>query len=396
MTRSDFNDHSDDEINYEMSDSLATNTDQRLNLLNTNCKYYELSNLKTLTFDDGIAYEYCVLFINIHSLPAKFDQLNHILSCFEDAGITIHFILLCETFLTEDNKSLYNINNYHLECENRKFSTKGGVAVYYRDTFSCTRNDTISINIEREFQSLFLEIKTKTKSIMVGVIYRIPNTNQQTAISRYDTILSKLSSLKNTDIILGSDSNFDYTKVDTHTNSSNLLNSFFIHNILPTVNKPTRVTHSSATLIDNIYLHCKDYSNTISGILLTDISDHSPIFAFTGKQSNLNETIPTFIKRRVLNDYNTEAIKNELLSKDFSYLEQYSTNESYLEFLKVLNVTIDKYAPLKTIKITKSRRPRQPWITPDLIKQGRKCDNMYVKQINKHPEDELSKNYKKY
>ena len=40
--------------------------------------------------------------------------------------------------------------------------------------------------------------------------------------------------------------------------------------------RPTRITSSSATLIDNIFMN--DSSFISSGLLCTEISDHLPIF----------------------------------------------------------------------------------------------------------------------
>ena len=49
--------------------------------------------------------------------------------------------------------------------------------------------------------------------------------------------------------------------------------------MLPTNFKPTRVTDSSATLLDNIYTNIPDICiRNESGILLTKITDHYPIF----------------------------------------------------------------------------------------------------------------------
>ena len=44
----------------------------------------------------------------------------------------------------------------------------------------------------------------------------------------------------------------------------------------PTINKPTRISNTSATLIDNVFTNI--LPSPKSGILLTDISDHLPIF----------------------------------------------------------------------------------------------------------------------
>ena len=54
----------------------------------------------------------------------------------------------------------------------------------------------------------------------------------------------------------------------------NLLYSYFF----PTINKPTRVTSTSASLIDNIWTS-NLHNHQVSGIHYTSISDHFPIFS---------------------------------------------------------------------------------------------------------------------
>ena len=77
-------------------------------------------------------------------------------------------------------------------------------------------------------------------------------------------------------------------------------------------NKPTRITESSATLIDHIYTNA---SNNISsrGILTFEISDHMPTF-YTLSLSPANNTQKTLIgdmkkfnKKSFLNDVNDLA-----------------------------------------------------------------------------------------
>ena len=50
------------------------------------------------------------------------------------------------------------------------------------------------------------------------------------------------------DLVIGTDQKFDYMKVDTNQNASDLLNAFFTQGILPTMKRPTRVTHTSSAV----------------------------------------------------------------------------------------------------------------------------------------------------
>ena len=80
------------------------------------------------------------------------------------------------------------------------------------------------------------------------------------------------------DVVFGTDQNMDLLKLDSHKPTSELFDTFFNNGILPTITRPTRITHTSATLTDNIYIKCNTNNNFHSAIIISDISDHLPIF----------------------------------------------------------------------------------------------------------------------
>ena len=64
--------------------------------------------------------------------------------------------------------------------------------------------------------------------------------------------------------------------------------------LYPLINKPTRVTLDTATIIDNIYTNNIDIS--YSGILIEDdISDHLPVFT-TAQSTDRQKKKPKFYK----------------------------------------------------------------------------------------------------
>jgi len=52
----------------------------------------------------------------------------------------------------------------------------------------------------------------------------------------------------------------------------------YSNSLYPTLTRPTRITTHSATLIDNIFTNVIDRPVS-SGLIITDISDHLPVFA---------------------------------------------------------------------------------------------------------------------
>ena len=56
----------------------------------------------------------------------------------------------------------------------------------------------------------------------------------------------------------------------------------------PIIDKPTRVTLNSASVIDNIFSNSVNGNFNYGGIITTDISDHYPVFCITSFNNNSN------------------------------------------------------------------------------------------------------------
>lgn len=146
------------------------------------CDYYCLLDIDNSLCD---GYKYCALHLNIHSLCAKHEQLIDIIHTLYQKKIVVHFVMLCETFLNDLNSSLYNIEGYNLVYENRKQGRGGGLAIYVLDTLTFQKRDDLMINIDREFESLVLEITDSRFKFIVGEIYRVPNSNVKDSLDRF-------------------------------------------------------------------------------------------------------------------------------------------------------------------------------------------------------------------
>ncbi len=251
--------------------------------LNLNCDYYDVDDLKQIvTTTRGNRYRYLAIHLNIHSLASKYDQLRTLLSDLHDSGIHINFILLCETFLTGNNASMFPLPGYHFICKNRNHGRGGGVAMYISENFDFKLRDDLMIYQDQEFESIFAEVTLNEQKLIVGEIYRVPNTNEQLAIQRYDQILQQLTDFSG-NVLIGTDQNFNYFDIERHGNTRDLLNTFITAGFIPTITKATRITYNSATLIDNIYTKYKPTDHLTSGLIISDISDHLPVFMLLGK-----------------------------------------------------------------------------------------------------------------
>jgi vacuolar-type H+-ATPase subunit F/Vma7 len=249
-------------------------------------KYYEIDEMKQInchTTSDGFKYK--ILHLNIQGLMSSLENLKHFLNKLESNDIHIDFILLCETFLNEPNQQMHcSIAGYEFICRNRIKRKKGGVAIYINNRYQFKIKDEISTFVEGEYESIFIEVLSNPHNLIIGEIYRIPNTPAQLSLNRYEDSLNKILVNKSHDIIIGTDQNFDYLKISDHKNTADLFNICISHGLIPVITRPTRITHNSATLIDNIYIKLQQ-THLASGIITTHLSDHLTIFAFYGKKN---------------------------------------------------------------------------------------------------------------
>ncbi len=111
----------------------------------------------------------------------------------KDNGITINFIMLCETFLTDVNCDMFPLPGYQFICNNRSRGRGDGVALYIRDEFQYKIRHDMMINHDLEFETIFAEMNYQSHTCIIGEVYRVPNTNEQLSIQRYEAVLAKVS-----------------------------------------------------------------------------------------------------------------------------------------------------------------------------------------------------------
>ncbi len=89
---------------------------------------------------------------------------------------TLIFILLCETYLNNINYNQFKIPGYTFVQTNRSHVGLSGVGIYIREKITFKIRD-ISLFIEGEFESIFVEATHLKKSYIIWEIYRVPNSN---------------------------------------------------------------------------------------------------------------------------------------------------------------------------------------------------------------------------
>jgi hypothetical protein len=167
--------------------------ENQFNIFDITSQYYELDQLSLNNTnhpnDQKNNFDYSTLHLNIHSLPAKIDNLKGLISELHEQNIEIDFILLCETFLTDFNSDQFDIPGYNFVYKNRINVNRGGVAIYVNSKHTFKMRDDLATNVTGIFESIFIEVNSKQLKAVVGEIYRVPNTNEVNSINMYNNII---------------------------------------------------------------------------------------------------------------------------------------------------------------------------------------------------------------
>ena len=242
-------------------------------------------------------------------------------------------------------------------------------------------------------ENCFIEVLSKKVNILVGSLYRPPNTNETEFLETITKIM-KLGKLEKKEVILGMDHNLDLLKSHKHRNTELFLEKIIDNGYLPLITKPSRITKNSSTLIDNILLSQGLQHDYDSGLLVNDSSDHLPCYARLGRvMPGLKE--PVKIESKKLSDNVIDHIKKDLEQEKWLEIESMTANESFDYFHNKLTNSLDKHAPVRTKTFLKGRLD-EPWVTNGLKHSMKKQQRLYRATLKGGNTLETVEKYKNY
>ena len=157
----------------------------------------------------------------------------------------------------------------------------------------------------------------------------------------------------------------------------------FLYGFINTINNPTRITDSSATLTDNIFINCIDCS-FFPFILYADMSDHLPICIIVELNVKvINNNL--HISKREDNQANILAFVNELNAQVWEFnsnLDQIDPSTAFFEFHNTYYNLLNKFCPIKNETANPKFQTRKSWVSPGLVKCCLRKAKLYKKLIN--------------
>ena len=357
---------------FESCNNINVPLDNEDHPVSINSRYYDIDEFSKLDFKEN---DFGILHLNIASLNKHMNDLQNFLSFFD---YKFDIIGLSEHKISFNSPSNYNLKGYNF-CYNPTTSTHGGTGFFISNKLSYIKRDELSIFCAGQLESTFIEIKQdKGKNIMCGCIYRHPNMSLNDFNENYLTpLLNKIGKEKKNCILMG-DFNvnlLDYGKKATVSNFQDLLSSYMF---TPFILQPTRITESSQTLIDNIFLNTLEY-DSISGNITSKISDHLLQFLILKSKKFLKVSSNYHnVYHRDYTFFNKDEFEKDLQGIRWNeIMDSGDASASFDYFLSNLNKLLDEHAPLKKLSRREFSFKSKPWISKDIQKLMIKRDRIY-------------------
>ena len=275
--------------------------------------------------------------LNIRSLPKHGGELF----CFlKDLNTKFHIIVLTE--IGSKNISVVEnlLPNYNFQYVLPEKNKCGGVGIYtcgsltdvivkdhvkFVKSCDCTKCET---------ESLFIEFCYRGIAYTVGGIYRHPNGNVSHFISDLEIVLNQVHNDKTT--VLTGDINIDIIKF-SNEDVVTYMTTLMSYGYLPYITIPSRITYSSMTCIDHIFIRLarrEKVLNILSGLFYCDISDHLP--CFTSIKHNRTCCIGERPMTRLFGEKNSTSFVQRMEAENWN--EIYSEGGNY--YTKFITVVL--------------------------------------------------------
>ena len=168
-----------------------------------NCDYVE-----NVTHIPDIDEKLTVIQLNIRGMFGKQEPLTDLL---QNTGkqCAIDICIVNESWLTKDNQTLLNIRGYNYEGTNRTVKKGGGVGILSHNSLKYTRRYDLEQFNDHSLESCWIELLGYKKNVVIGSLYRPPNTPEKEFIEKYDQLLKQIQQVEHKECLLGLDHNMD-------------------------------------------------------------------------------------------------------------------------------------------------------------------------------------------
>ena len=200
-------------------------------------------------------------------------------------------------------------------------------------------------------------------------------------------MLNFFKKFSNIDCVVLGDTNINILEYGQDNEITRFLDIIFNFKFIPQTIIPTRITPTSSTLLDQIYIRNSIKTNNFkvndcfTGCLTTDISDHLANFLCIpyGKKIDPKKDRPLI---RCFSEINkSNFIQTFLNSEKLSHFNSSDdVNVLYENLIDVIDSTFDKCFPL--IRLSRSKFRDKDWVSKEIKQSCNFKSKLYKKWIN--------------
>ena len=380
--------------NYELSDfvSKLKKTDV---LKDLNFEYVTSEQMNSSVRSVGDQIEFSIFHLNVRSLNANHRALCQLLELLD-----LEFDVIVLTEIWSTNIEFYRniLPGYNFYYDLPTSGKVGGVGLYVKDMYvhHILPLYKLPSGSTSRVENIWMEVVKNATKYIIGGIYRHPNQKIGDFKDAMEVTLSNLSAQKSPCFIAG-DVNIDISKCSVNKDTAEYVENLILNNFTPTIIMPTRITNTTATLIDHIYYYPGTYKSkniTLnSGNILSDLTDHLPNYTLITSNKVETKNRPYV---RIFSSKNKQTFFRYLQACDWNQVySEHDADTAYSKFIGYITAAFHK--SFKFVKLSRKRSRDKPWVTPALKKSSKIKNKLYKKWIlTRNNGDELVyKQYKK-
>lgn len=327
---------------------------------------------------------FTVAHLNIRSIRNKMDELAVIVSELCPKVLTIS-----ETWLNESvDSTIVALDGYNLYRMDRSYTRSntlfpprgGGLATYVLSDIAVDCHRFADLNTcteDIEVQVLYVKSPGDKGTVIVNT-YRPPSGNVPVFYDVLLGIANNLSDIRYLDQIILGDLNLDHGL--TSGNVALFKSSLKSLGFTQVIDKPTRQTLNTASIIDVIYI--KTVKKIVVAVIPLCISDHYMVVC--SRFLDYHRPASHKIKGRTYKNYNLEAARQFYARCDTQRIFSYQDVDVVWDhLLELITSCANKLCPMKEMKVWDNK---PCWITNEVIELFHERDQAFTKaQTDKLP-----------
>ena len=350
-------------------------------LYNTNSvitdRYFSTSEFKDHSKISNNKNIVSILHWNVRSILPKLDEIS---SELEKLSGDFDLLCFCETWLNNNTKKLAALDNFEPfhSCRDSRFPG-GGVSIFAKPNIKPKLLSKFQISLPF-FESVGIECTKFNKKYLICEIYRPPRCIPSEFLEKLDSLFSNLQSAQYEEIFICGDYNLNLLDADSNNPTNQFVNQMSSYSLLPVISRATRITELTSSLIDNIFI--KHPINFDSGLIISTVSDHLPIFVRKTVEDSKAELMKAkVIKFRPISEGKITQFRELLEAENFEPTTRLTNiDTAWLTFIDKVFELYDRVFTIQT-KTISPKSETKPWISRDIVDKIKRRNLLYVKHL---------------